>query len=60
MRSYFIPGEGKGVKSKWEKVEETQPVVREQQEVDGWLWSSMRGLLCEEIGVSECERDGCR
>lgn len=48
-RGYFIPGDGKGVKRKWEKVEETQPVEREEQEVDGWVWRSMRGALCEEI-----------
>lgn len=32
-------------------MEETQPVVREEQEVDGCVWSSMRGALCEEIRV---------
>lgn len=59
-RGYFIPEDRKGGKSKWEKVEETQPVVREEQEVDGWLWSSMRGTLREEISLSECECDGSR
>ena len=48
-RGYIIPGDGKGVKRKWEKVEEMQPVEREDQEVDGWVWRSMRGALCEEI-----------
>lgn len=44
--------EGKGSE---EKVEETQPTVREEQEVDGWVWRGMRGALCEEIrSVSVC------
>lgn len=42
------------MKRKWEKVEETQPVVREEQEVDGWVWRSMRGALCEEIRGCVC------
>lgn len=57
---YFVPGDGKGVRGKWEKVEETQPVVREEQEVDGWVWRSMRGALCEEIRGCECACDGRR
>lgn len=50
----------KGVKRKWEKVEETQLFEREEQEVDGWVWRCMREALCEEIRVCECVCDGSR
>ena len=44
------------MRRKREKVEETQPVVRDEQGVDGWVRRSMTGVLREEIRMCVCAR----